>query len=428
LVITMLHIRNVVFLVCLTAVVFAYDKSYDGYQLLEVDAKSQHDHDAVTFLQQLDVELDFWYLGTESVQVFVAPEKLEDLKFYLESNRLQYRVINDHVQRDIEDEEIDLFLTRKASSKAFNFDDFNTFEDIVAELNNMAGRCRTDLGVNCEVYSIGQTYEGRDLFVLRIWRAGTSRKAVWIDATTHAREWLGTATHLKITTHLIDDYPTDTKVQYLIDTYDWYLLPVVNPDGYSYSWSSDRLWRKNRSPNDGSVCNGTDLNRNYNVDWANAGSSALPCGETYQGSSPASEFEVQAMQGEADRLASSLLTSIHIHTYAQYWLIPWGSLNPDGITCKFAVDHVQMMAVANPAADAVQNTFGTVWERGNSCQIMYPASGMAVDYFKAAGVMYTTTTELRGNSFIASPAQIQPSFEELWNGITTAISTIEIQP
>ena len=32
-----------------------------------------------------------------------------------------------------------------------------------------------------------------------------------------------------------------------------------------YSWSEDRLWRKNRRP--GSPCDGVDLNRNYNDHW-----------------------------------------------------------------------------------------------------------------------------------------------------------------
>jgi len=38
-------------------------------------------------------------------------------------------------------------------------------------------------------------------------------------------------------TQLIDDYPRDTKVKELVDSHDWYLLPVVNPDGYSYTWT-----------------------------------------------------------------------------------------------------------------------------------------------------------------------------------------------
>jgi carboxypeptidase A2 len=292
-------------------------------------------------------------------------------------------------------------------------------------MNDMVARCRTDLGVNCEVYSIGQTYEERDLLVFRMWKSGSNRQAIWIDATTHAREWLGTATHLKIMTSLVDNYATDSQVQALVDTYDWYLMPVLNPDGYSYTWTDERLWRKNRSPNDGSSCLGTDLNRNFETDWNNAGTSTNPCDITYGGAFAASELETQAVEDEAVRLGPSLLTTIHIHTYGQYWLIPWGG-TIDGTACKYADDDAEMMLVANPAADAVENTFGTSWKRGNSCVTIYPASGLTMDYFKAVGgVKYVATPELRGDSFVADKSEIQPSFEELWNGITTAIATIE---
>lgn len=28
------------------------------------------------------------------------------------------------------------------------------------------------------------------------------------------------------------------SVEDLVDTYDWYIVPVLNPDGYSYSFAS----------------------------------------------------------------------------------------------------------------------------------------------------------------------------------------------
>jgi hypothetical protein len=41
-------------------------------------------------------------------------------------------------------------------------------EQISSELVSLAGRCRSDLGVNCEVYSAGKSEEDRDLWVLKV--------------------------------------------------------------------------------------------------------------------------------------------------------------------------------------------------------------------------------------------------------------------
>ena len=50
------------------------------------------------------------------------------------------------------------------------------------------------------------------------------------------------------------------------------------PDGYLYTWSTDRLWRKNRRRNVGSTCRGVDSNRNWGYQWgSDNGSSGAPC-------------------------------------------------------------------------------------------------------------------------------------------------------
>jgi len=70
-----------------------------------------------------------------------------------------------------------------------------------------------------------------------------------------------------------------------------------------------------------------------------------PCSRFYQGPSPASELETKAIQAEAVRLGPTLLTSIHMHTYGQLWLIPWGASHPNQ-SCIIAADHDEMVTSA----------------------------------------------------------------------------------
>lgn len=59
-------------------------------------------------------------------------------------------------------------------------------------------------------------------------------------------------------------------------------------------------------------------------------------------------------------------------------------------------------------------------------RISDPGSGTSIDYGKGvAGIKYTFLPELRGSNFIVPPSEIQPAFEETWNGIKAAIAAIE---
>lgn len=72
---------------------------------------------------------------------------------------------------------------------------------------------------------------------------------------------------------------------------------------YEYSFTHNRLWRKNRRKNGGlsslllNLCDGVDLNRNFGYHWADTssfsihGGSSLSCAETYSGIAPFSEPE-----------------------------------------------------------------------------------------------------------------------------------------
>lgn len=118
---------------------------------------------------------------------------------------------------------------------------------------------------------------------------------------SHAREWIGPAVAMYLCMQLVERY---LDHPHLVMDADWYILPVLNPDGYEYSHTVDRLWRKTRSTPElasgrlfakRSPCHGVDLNRNWKFNWGDRkGASDDPCKETYAGPRPFSEPEARA--------------------------------------------------------------------------------------------------------------------------------------
>ncbi len=123
-----------------------------------------------------------------------------------------------------------------------------------------------------------KTHEGRGMFALRLTsRKGTGKPAIVIAAQHHARELNCGYVACSLMEQLASSYGKDARITKLLDEREVYIIPHVNPDGINTVWTSQNMWRKNRSVNaDGTT--GTDLNRNYTFVWGG-------CGASTQGSS-----------------------------------------------------------------------------------------------------------------------------------------------
>ncbi|MEA2450947.1 MAG: hypothetical protein QOG63_2879 [Thermoleophilaceae bacterium] len=156
-----------------------------------------------------------------------------------------------------------------------------------------------------------------------------ARPAVLYDSTQHAREWIATEVERRLFRYFVR-HRKNADVKHLLRTTELWFVPVVNPDGYDYTFTSptSRLWRKNLRDNDGdgqiTTADGVDPNRNFpeKWNWDLEGSSDDPADETYHGTGPASEPEVQAMSNFEARLHPAF--QLDYHSFARLILYPEG--------------------------------------------------------------------------------------------------------
>ena len=178
--------------------------------------------------------------------------------------------------------------TKDASVADFPSGDegFHTYDEMTAEVH--AGR-RPTTPRSRSWRSIGQSFEGRDIPVLKISdNAATDEDEpeVLFTCNMHARE------HLTIGDVPAHHPAVHRRLRHRPERHEHRRQPrdLRRPDArtrtaseFDISGGEYQGWRKNRQPNDdGSV--GTDINRNFSYKWGCCGGSdGNPSGETYRG-------------------------------------------------------------------------------------------------------------------------------------------------
>ncbi|XP_014287173.1 carboxypeptidase B [Halyomorpha halys] len=402
--------------------------SYRNYQLLRVRPSTQEARDE---LENLIGEpgLEFWSLPMKNrtTDILVSPDLAEYMKEYLADKDIEFTVLSSNLETDIKKQnpKTTKFTGRleekSARAHPVTWSRYHRAKDIDAYLEYLA----TLEPKLVSLITIGKSSEGRPLKVVKV---STNKKrnekpGIWIDAGMHGREWIAPAVALFMLKQLVENYSTNRAV---VDSVDWYIMPLANPDGYEYTHNTDRFWRKSRSkktrPHEmGRIfwdqderCGGVDLNRNFDFHWGEAGASDNPCGPTYAGPRPFSEPETKAI---ADFILEQegLKAYLTLHSYSQMWLLPWG------YTRQIAKDHDDLMYVGRRAIEALQKVHGTNYKIGSSPSLLYPTSGSSDDWAKGrAGIKYSYTVELRDRGtygFLLPGSQIIPTGRETFAAV-----------
>lgn len=367
---------------------------YSGYQVLSITPDTE---DQVAWLTDIrknsshvSCHLDWWSEPSKpgvSVAVSIAPECLESIEQEVRETGMEYNVTITDLEKLIEEEESYRFLVllHKAAE--------DWTPEVYHNLNEIERRIDWLVTTYSHLVSrqhLGTTHEGRKIEALVVREDGPFTKPViWLDCGIHAREWVSPPACLHAIDKLIQNSNSVDPKDNLLAVYDFYILPVANPDGYVYSWESDRMWRKNRRPISGqqaaapafpgwggqwgggfggqqqqtsSKCGyGVDPNRNFPTNFYQG--SDNPCDDSYHGDQPLSEAESQAIQRGVQIMKSKygdgkIAAFVSIHAYSQFWMSPYGYKK------AHSRDYNDHMSVMKKSIDALASVYGTQFTYG----------------------------------------------------------------
>uniref|UniRef100_H3A5M5 Carboxypeptidase O n=1 Tax=Latimeria chalumnae TaxID=7897 RepID=H3A5M5_LATCH len=353
----------------------------------------------------------------EELHIFVPADSLQEVENSLREQSILFKILIENVQEFLE---IQMSTHHSRHSRATN-DYIYTKYHPMDEVYLWMEQIREQYGEVVTKHFLGMTYENREIYYLKIGKQSDKpKKIIWMDCGIHAREWISPAFCQWFVKEILNHYKSDPMISLFLQDIDFYVLPVLNIDGYIYSWTNERLWRKSRSPSSKETCPcvGTDLNRNFPAEWCSVGASRNCCSQLYCGAGPASEPEVKAVVDFVGSRLADILCFLTIHSYGQLILTPYG------YTKNASSNHDEMMRVAKASALALKEKYGTEYKVGPSSWILYESSGSSRDWARYVGIEFSYTFELRDNGtygFILPPEQIQPTCEETMAGVMTII-------
>merc|ERR1712227_967066 len=387
-------------------------ETFNEHKVLRAQVETREQADALVAIRE---SYDFWTeIGIgRNVDIMASPEQLPALTKSLDMASIKHDVMIYDVQKLIELTKMKPVSEEQRIEQGHSMDwtEYHPIEDIHSYLTYLE---TTYDFVTLE--TIGQSYEGSDMIIAKVCKGGCGNKpAMWIDGGIHAREWITPAVVTWMLKELVEN---DQAHPDLTEKLDWYILPVHNPDGYAYTQSNNRMWRKTRSSH-GGLCKGTDANRNWGFHWNDGGSSNNGCSDTYHGPSAFSEVENQHVRDFVLAHKDNIKFYNTIHSYSQLVLLPYGYTSDHNEVPGYE----KLLDLATKSNQALHAVHGKSYDVGCIPCLLYVASGGSLDWaLGEAGVPYSMAMELRDTGlygFLLPPNQIIPTAEEVWAFHTT---------
>ncbi|CAG9942145.1 unnamed protein product [Clonostachys rosea f. rosea IK726] len=290
-----------------------------------------------------------------------------------------------------------------------------------------------------EYTKIGQSWEGRDIPALRVGVSGQSsssspRKTIVITGGLHGREWISTSTVNYLAWSFITSFGKEPMITKLLVEFDIVFIPVVNPDGFEYTWNVDRLWRKSRQQTGLRYCRGMDLDHAFGYEWDSARHQTDPCSESYGGEQPFQAVEAEKLAHWARNQTLhnvNFVSFIDLHSYSQQVLFPYA------YSCAIEPPNIENLTeLAAGIAKSIRLASGESYSVASACegavsdekdgktdfeQRIESGGGSAIDWFyhemKAHFSYQIKLRDTGSYGFLLPREHIVPTGEEIFSAM-----------
>ncbi|XP_058821069.1 zinc carboxypeptidase-like [Topomyia yanbarensis] len=406
-----MNLLRSIFVLTSVTVVLSKQLRFDNYRVYEASIENAEQLQVLQYLERFPDGYSFWEFPAKvgmKVRIMVPPHKIADFEALGARLEMTSTVKIANVQKLIDNER-----PLRTKRVGFGWDDYHTLDEMYEWIDSLVAQYENVLSVEL----VGHSYEGREVRAVKLSHK-VGNPGIFLESNIHAREWITSATTTWILNELLTS--TDPQVMELAQNYDWYILPVVNPDGLNYTKEVNRMWRKTRYPHN-ILCYGVDMNRNFPYHWMDGGSTINPCSDVFAGPEPASEIETRNILEYFTKYKDQIHFYLSFHSYGQLILLPFGYENAEKVD-----NFYDWMEMAEAAAIALYKRSGTQYTFGNTAEVLYIASGSTIDWALGEhNVPIAAAYEFRdqGNYEFLLPAdQIIPNSEEVLDSLVAFLS------